>query len=153
MAVGYSKSKIAECLGISRSTLIRRMAELGIGGAYSEITDIQVDDIVKKYRHNHPYTGEREMFGHLLRLGIRLQQIQIRESIHRVDPINTILRWHEPITRRPYTDAGPNALPILAFWSVITPRVWGLTLGMEVVGWTSEGSGGQGLEGRFADRR
>ena len=50
------------------------------------------------------------MSGHLRSLGLRVQRDRIRESIGRVDPENSRIRWAVVISRRAYSVAGPNSL-------------------------------------------
>ena len=42
--------------------------------------------------------------------GIRVQRSRIRESIARVDPVNTVLRWGMVVSRRKYSVPWPNSL-------------------------------------------
>ena len=90
--------------------MYRRRKELVIDDTYSSLSDNELDNIVSKFRGNHPYTGERELIGHMHSIGRKVQRFRIRNSIYRVDPINTALRWSEPIQRRPYSVPAPNSL-------------------------------------------
>ena len=108
----FSWTKIAEILGISRSTLYRRLEQDGIDRrlSYSEISDIELDEVMVTIKLNHPNDGERMIIGHLHRLGVVLPRARIRASIHRVDPVNTALRRSITIRRRVYHVRGPNSL-------------------------------------------
>ena len=77
---------------------------------YSSLSDNELDNIVSKFRGNHPYTEEMELIGHMHSIWCKVQRFRIRNSIYRVDPINTALRWSEPIQRRPYSVPAPNSL-------------------------------------------
>ena len=110
MALGFSQKRIAELLGISRITLWRRMQEVQVDGRYDDITANQLDELVENYRKLHPYAGEREMLGHVRSKQPNVQRHRVRESIHRVDPINTALRWHDKLHRKPYSVPSPNTL-------------------------------------------
>ena len=109
----FTWTKIASILGISRSTLYRRLEEAGIelSSTYSELSDSDVDHTIAGIKQNHPNDGERLITGHLYRLGIVLPRARIRASIHRVDPTNTAI--HRSITiriyRRIYCVNGPNS--------------------------------------------
>ena len=46
--------------------------------------DNELDVIVNKILVYFPNTGYRTMAGHLRRRGIRVQQVRIRDSLHRV---------------------------------------------------------------------
>ena len=133
-SINFSWSYIARILGVSRSTIHRRRKELNIEDNYTVITDLELDDVLVKYKDQHPYTGEREIEGYLRGAGIKIQRFRIRDSIHRVDPINTSLRWHQPIKRRPYSVRGPNSL-----WHIDTNMKlirWGFTIQGGVDGFT-----------------
>jgi len=56
------------------------------------------------------FAGERELLGHIRGSGYNVQRIRVRNSIHVTDPINTALRWFDPINRRPYSVPFPNSL-------------------------------------------
>lgn len=110
VTLGFSQTKIANLLGVSRTTLWRRMRELHIERQYDAISDQALDDMATDYRREHPYTGEKELIGHLRSCELHIQRFRIRESIHRTDPINTALRWHDNINRQPYHVPSPNSL-------------------------------------------
>lgn len=57
LSLNFTKSRISELLGISRTTLWRRMKEHDIELLYSDVTEDSLDDIIKQYRRDHPYTG------------------------------------------------------------------------------------------------
>lgn len=110
MTLGMSWSKIASLLGVDRSTLWRHRQDMQLPTTFSDISDEEIDGHCKSYRESHPYTGERELIGHLRSLGVFVQRYRLRDSIHRVDPIATALRWALPIKRRPYSVPSPNSL-------------------------------------------
>ena len=98
-------------LNVSRSTLIRRIEEEGnIVDRYSAISDERLDHLIKQIKLEHPHDGERLIIGHLTRLGINIQGSRIRAAIHRVDPINVVLRRTLTIRRRVYHSSGPNCM-------------------------------------------
>lgn len=90
----FTWDKIASIIGVSRSTLYRRLEEEGISTCitYSSITDNALDDLIHGIKMQHPHDGERLMIGHLSRHGIRVPRTRLRASIHQVDPVNTALR-------------------------------------------------------------
>jgi len=108
----FSWTKIAELIGISRSTLYRRLEEEGINrlSTYTNITDSDLDRAVESIKQSHPNDGERLMIGHLHRLSITVPRSRLRSSIHRVDPINTAIRRSRAIRRRTYHVQGPNSV-------------------------------------------
>ena len=108
----FSTTKIAHIIGISRSTLYRRLEAEGIDitRRYSALSDADIDRIMQGIKQDHPNDGERLVIGHLHRMGIHLPRSRIRASIHRVDPINTALRRSVTVRRRVYHAEGPNAI-------------------------------------------
>jgi len=108
----FSWTKIAKLMGISRSTLYRRLDEYGVQQdvRYTSITDSDLDRTVESIKQVHPNDGERLLIGHLTRLGIVVPRARVRGSIHRVDPISTAVRRSVAIQRRVYWVRGPNSL-------------------------------------------
>lgn len=108
----FTWTKIAELLGISRSTLYRRLEEEGIDttSTYSDISTDDLDRMVESIKQTHPNDGERLIIGHLHRCGILVPRAKVRASIHRVDPINTAIRRSTAVRRRVYCVDGPNSV-------------------------------------------
>ena len=108
----FSWTKIAEFLKVSRSTLYRRLEEGGFNRmtTSASITDAELDFTIREIKRNHPNDGERMIIGHLCRLGINVPRSRVRSSIHRVDPVNVILRRNSVIRRRVYHSDGPNCV-------------------------------------------
>ena len=52
----------------------------------------ELDDLIKSIKNEHPLSGERIIIGILRAKGVSVQRWKIRESIHRVDPINAAIR-------------------------------------------------------------
>ena len=113
--LGFSWTKVASILGISRRTLYSHRLEMGLTGdgdpfAMSEITDHDLDQRVQDIKSQMPYIGIRMVHGTLRSRGVRVPQYRVRDCLHRIDPINTALRWACPISRRTYCVPGPNFL-------------------------------------------
>ena len=110
--LGFSCPKIANLLGVSLSTIRRRMTDcnLSVSSVYSQITDDELDKFVADIKHAFPNCGYRLMHGHLLNQGHRIAQMRIRESLHRVDPDGSVLRWASTIQRRKYKVSSPLSL-------------------------------------------
>ena len=105
----FSWERIADIIEVSRSTLMCRIHDEGVViETFSNISDEQLDHLVRRIKLKHPYDGERLMIGHLARKGVRVQRARLRGSIHRIDPINTAIRRSVAIRRRVYHSNGPN---------------------------------------------
>lgn len=104
-ALGFSWTKIAELLGVSRWTVARRVEQHGLGdiGGFDNLPDEELDEIISTYVENHgTASGQSYVGGHLRSLGLRIQRRRIRESIARVDPQNTALRLGVVVSCRTY---------------------------------------------------
>ena len=108
----FTWCQIAEILGISRSTLYRRIEEEGLGAdlRYTNISDGELDHHMEDIKKLHPNDGERLIIGHLRSRCVFVPRSRIRASIHRVDPVNTALRRRVTIRRRVYYAEGPNSV-------------------------------------------
>lgn len=110
--LGFNCPKIADVLGVSLSTIRRRMSEFGLSvtALYSTITDQELDSLVSQIKEDFPNCGSRLMHGHLLRRGHRISQIRVREALHRVDPEGVGIRWSSAVQRRKYAVFSPLSL-------------------------------------------
>ena len=108
----FSIPQIALLLNVSVRTIRRRMDDYGLSirGLYARISDFDLDAIVEQIQQQFGLCGNRQMQGHLLSQGIRVQQLRIRESQRRVDPGGVALRRLSSINRRKYKVNGPLAL-------------------------------------------
>ena len=69
----FTWTKISELVGVSRSTLYRRLWDAGIStDDYTSISSSDLDDVVQGVKSEFPNDGEVMMNGHLLRLGIKV---------------------------------------------------------------------------------
>ena len=82
LELGFKCSKIAEVLGVSLSTVRRRMSKFGLSvtALYSQVTDQELDEIVSEIKHDFPKCGSRLMYGHLVGRGHRVSHAHISES-------------------------------------------------------------------------
>ena len=112
--LGFSVPEMADMLGTSKSTVKRRLSEysLSVRQKYSEITNENLDEQVFQVLQLFPNCGYRRMLGHLAAKGLRVQEIRVRESMHRVDPNGVLLRTlvSRIIQRRGYNVYSPRAL-------------------------------------------
>ena len=108
----FSVLQIASMLGVSIRTIRRRMSAFGLSirAQYSDISDSDLDQIVREVQQQFPTCGNRQMQGHLLARGYRIQQICIRESQRRIDPDGAIVRRLHVLNRREYSVPAPRSL-------------------------------------------
>ncbi len=98
-------------LGISRSTLYRRLESYGISSnSYTNISQSDLKEVVHEIKKEHPTSGEVMLQGHLLLKGIKVQRNKLRSAIHSTDHANTVMRRSDVIRRRVYSNPHPNAV-------------------------------------------
>ena len=107
--LGFTWTKIAKMLKISRQTLYRRLEGSDLMG-YSDITDQELHGIIRSHQSTHPNDGENMITGYLVSLGMHMQRRRIRESIHRVDHTGVEDRACTTIRRRRYHTDSPNSV-------------------------------------------
>ena len=110
---GLSWNKISGMLKVSCWTIARRVSHYGLQDlqSFSPLTNDEIDTIVKDYNRTHgATTGESYLRGHFRALGYHIQRQRSRESINRVDPRNTALRWGALVSRRTYFVPWPNSV-------------------------------------------
>ncbi|KAK7880188.1 hypothetical protein WMY93_033145, partial [Mugilogobius chulae] len=111
---GLPVTTISSLLGISRSTLFRRMADnnLSVSGMYSKCTDEELDDLVSRIKETMPHAGYRLVKGTLKAQGHRLQWSRVKASMHRIDSLGIVSRMTQLgcVVRRTYTVPCPKYL-------------------------------------------
>lgn len=81
----------------------------GSAGYLSAMSDEELDVLISRLRTHYSRAGLRMMGGFLRRLGHRVPDRRISDSLHRVDPVHRIFDRIR-IRRRGYWVPGPNAL-------------------------------------------
>lgn len=108
---GFSWREVANAFLISRTTLWRRIKESGYQfSSFVDISDNDLDSLVRSFHHNHPQSGVCMLQGYLNSIGTHVQRERVRGSLSRVDPLGSVLRRHQTISRRRYCVPGPNSL-------------------------------------------
>ena len=108
--LNFSWTKIASVVGISRSTLYRRLEEAGINPNDRAPVCEELDSKIRSIKVDHPNDGEVLIQGHLVRMGIRVARNALRASIHRVDHDGAVERQLHVVRRRVYSVPHPNAM-------------------------------------------
>lgn len=110
--IGFSAVSIANILGVSRSTICRRLREggLSVSQKYCCVSDADLDDIIRSISHVFPNCGYKMMMGHLKERGITVQQFRVREAVRRVDPEGSAVRFRSTLRRRQYNVTFPLEL-------------------------------------------
>lgn len=105
-----SISELARVLQVHRSTVYRYMKAFGIDRKYSNITDGQLDAILRVYQQHRPTSGLQYIIGFMRKCGLRIQHIRVQRSMSRVDQTGLMIRRSITIKRRHYQVARPNSL-------------------------------------------
>ena len=104
-------SCIATHLGVSVRTVKRRMHEHGLSimQGYSNLTDEQLDNLLRSGKARTPHVGCRMMKGILQAMGLRVQWSRVYSSMHRVDSVGVLSRMIRMgcVARRTYSVQGP----------------------------------------------
>lgn len=112
IANGFNAVEIGRLLGVSLSTVRRRMIEYSIDTSrpFSDITDENLCELIRDIKKENPRSGYRMMLGHLRARGYRVTQLRVRQMMQKEDPEGTVTRWMTTVQRRAYSVSGPNAL-------------------------------------------
>ena len=95
---------------MSRTTLWRRAVELGISNTMTEITDTELDHVVRRISTICPNYGSIMVWGQLKAYGITVPRQRVRDSLHRVSPDGIRMRRTTTVCRRVYSVPSSNAL-------------------------------------------
>lgn len=110
---GFSWTKIARMLGVSRWTIHRRVRDMGLTNLveFTLISDDELDALVSSYINRHgDNSGQVYIIGYLRSLGIRVQRHRVRECITQLSPDNVMRLWGAIVHRRQYHVPWPNSL-------------------------------------------
>ena len=114
LEMGQNVSCIARLFGASRATMHRRMADwdLSVREMYSQMSDAELDDLVREILSRNPNAGYRSMIGLLTARGQRVQWNRVRASMHRVDTAGIVSRMTQLgcVVCRTYSVPGPRSL-------------------------------------------
>ena len=107
----FTVAQMSQLIGISKRIIERRLHEyISIGSMYAVLTDAELAAIVQEIQLEHPLCGNRQMKGHLISRGFKVQQSRIREIQRMVDPEGSIMRRLRTINRQTYAVPAARAL-------------------------------------------
>ena len=107
----YTWEQISGALMISRTTLWRRLRELGIHtSSYTLISDADLDSAMSSLVRRFPNNGTTMMWGHLRSLNIVVTRSRVQESLLRVSESSVQMRQRITVQRRVYNVPAPNCL-------------------------------------------
>ncbi|XP_058883243.1 uncharacterized protein LOC117420690 isoform X1 [Acipenser ruthenus] len=110
-ATGMPWCSIAACLCTSERTLFRRRQQYGMTGEnYANISNSELDNIIREILRETPNAGGNYVQGGVLARGLRVQRRRIRDRLNALDPVGRALRRRHTIRRRIYNVRGPNHL-------------------------------------------
>lgn len=111
--LGFTWTEISDMLLVSRWTIRRRIKEYGLGNVlgYSKLSDEELDKLIFEYKQKHGVACGRSMvLGYLKSCNLRIQQHRVTQSLRRIDPEGSRMRWSLIIKRRKYQVPAPNSL-------------------------------------------
>jgi hypothetical protein len=104
---------LASILGIDRKTLRARKNEMGIDSGFDEISDNDLDNLVREYRQENPAGGRGYVIGRLRAVHLlRIQQHRVSDSMNRIDRLGQAMKQRVGKKKEPkvYQVPRPNAL-------------------------------------------
>jgi hypothetical protein len=104
--------QLSRILGVHRNTLRKKIRQCGLPSrrSFDNLSDAQLDTIVKAYKLVKPNSGLRYVRGFLRSQGLRIQKSRVMHSLRRVDALGQVLRRRNTIKRRKYCNPRPNAV-------------------------------------------
>lgn len=103
-------SRLAREIGIHRHTLKTYMVANGVSCQFHTMDDNQLDQVVQTIKETRPQVGLRYLIGHLRTRGLRVQIRRVVRSLHRVDPVGSLLRKRLAAKCRQYHVRRPNSV-------------------------------------------
>lgn len=103
-------TELADVLGVHRNTLRLCMKRHGIERKYTQISNVDLDNLIAQFKNRRPDSGIRYIVGFLRRRGLRVQHRRVVHALHRVDRLGQVLRDRQVKRRRKYCVKRPNAL-------------------------------------------
>lgn len=86
------------------------MSENNMWSNFTGISDYQLDELVRELQLRFPNSGQVMLMGHLRSRGVIVPRHHLRDSIVRIDPLSSQLRWRDAVQRRTYSVPHANSL-------------------------------------------
>ena len=99
-SLSFSWQHIASLMGVSVKTLQRR-AQLWGMRSFTDVTNPEVDEMVREFKVNFPNSGEAVLRSYLESRGVHIQRERVRQAVWRINGNEP--RLHPPIARRTYS--------------------------------------------------
>lgn len=110
-SLSFSWTAIAGLLGVSRMTIYRRRRDFNmVDSSRNTITDPQLRELIRDWKHEMPMVGETLIIGRLQASGLYVQRNRVRNAIRAVDPLNALRAPHGLSRRHCYSVPAPNSL-------------------------------------------
>jgi hypothetical protein len=117
---------IASLLGIHQNTLHYKLRQMGLYHRFTNLSDHDLDVILKIWKHLRPSSSLRYATGFLRRHGLRIQRECVHHSMRQIDGLGQELRCHDSIMRHEYVSHLSNA--VWHFNGMHKPILWGFVV-------------------------
>ena len=90
---GFKATDVSKMSCVCDKTVYRRLEEYGISMRmnYTQITEPELDDVIRNILQEFPNSGYKSLRGHLLARGLKVQERRLREAMRRTDPEGIIV--------------------------------------------------------------
>lgn len=105
-----SVNRVARILGLHRHTVVKYMKQYGIKRSISDLSNDELDEILRKFHEHRPDSGTRYAVGFLRKMGHRVSRHRVRQALRRIDALSAMLRQQTSVVRRVFQIGGPNQL-------------------------------------------
>lgn len=105
-----SITQLAQAIDVHPNTLTAYLKLYDLSKRFSQLSDDQLDGLIRNYREQRPTSGIHYVIGYLRRLGLKFQRHRVVSSVKWVDGLGAAMRRRIAIRRRRYAVRRPNAL-------------------------------------------
>src|SRR5882672_1547667 len=105
-----SMKEVADTLGVHCNMLRYKLRQLGLSWQFSDISDDELDLILKIYKQLRSNSGLRYTFGFLCHHGLKIQWSWVHDSLEWIYGLGHALWRHDGILQRQYQSRYSNAI-------------------------------------------